>query len=111
MCNSHLCHFCFSSSFKSNYCEVRELTVNILFICCSFQDLDLRCEELIKDEFGAECNFDVHDAIKKLEKLSIVHRVNLIQFFVMLKYLLTIRHIFKPPDVLDEKWLHLLFGI
>nr|CAB3462061.1 unnamed protein product [Digitaria exilis] len=48
-------------------------------------DLDLRCEELIKDEFGAECNFDVHDAIKKLEKLSIVHRVNLTQFFVMLK--------------------------
>jgi len=38
------------------------------------QDLDLRCEELIKEEFGAECNFDVHDAIKKLEKLSIVHR-------------------------------------
>lgn len=81
--------------FKS---EIRELALNFVFICCSLQDLDLRCEELIKDEFGAECNFDVHDAIKKLEKLSIVHRVNL-------------RHTFKPPDVLDEKWLHLLYRI
>jgi hypothetical protein len=48
-----------------------------LHFFCSYQDLDLRCEELIKEEFGADCNFDVHDAIKKLEKLSIVHRVNL----------------------------------
>ncbi|GJM95678.1 hypothetical protein PR202_ga12449 [Eleusine coracana subsp. coracana] len=45
-----------------------------LFICCCFKDLDIRCEELIKEEFGAECNFDVHDAVKKLEKLGIVHR-------------------------------------
>jgi hypothetical protein len=42
------------------------------------QDLDLRCEELIKEEFGAECNFDVRDAVKKLERLGIVHRVNLL---------------------------------
>uniref|UniRef100_A0A453K4Z0 Uncharacterized protein n=1 Tax=Aegilops tauschii subsp. strangulata TaxID=200361 RepID=A0A453K4Z0_AEGTS len=40
----------------------------------TIQDLDLHCEELIKEEFGAECNFDVHDAVKKLEKLGIVHR-------------------------------------
>jgi hypothetical protein len=60
---------------------------------CSNQDLDLRCEELIKDEFGAECNFDVHDAIQKLEKLSIVHRVHLSHFFYILKYTLrTIPH-------------------
>jgi hypothetical protein len=42
----------------------------------SFQDLDLRCEQLIKEEFGVECNFDVVDAVKKLEKLGIVSRVS-----------------------------------
>ncbi|KAL6986762.1 hypothetical protein U1Q18_012637 [Sarracenia purpurea var. burkii] len=36
------------------------------------QDLDLRCEELIKEEFGETCNFDVVDAVQKLEKLGIV---------------------------------------
>ena len=55
--------------------------LHIFNFFCSYQDLDLRSEELIKEEFGAECNFDVHDAIKKLEKLSIVHRVNLNWFF------------------------------
>ncbi|WVZ51437.1 hypothetical protein U9M48_002585 [Paspalum notatum var. saurae] len=38
------------------------------------EDLDLRCEQLIKEEFGIECNFDVVDAVKKLEKLGIVSR-------------------------------------
>nr|CAB3489914.1 unnamed protein product [Digitaria exilis] len=40
----------------------------------TIQDLDLRCEQLIKEEFGVECNFDVVDAVKKLEKLGIVSR-------------------------------------
>ena len=40
------------------------------------QDIDLRCEQLIKEEFGVECNFDVVDAVKKLEKLGIVSRVS-----------------------------------
>lgn len=47
---------------------------SILFTC-SLQDLDLRCEQLIKEEFGVECNFDVDDAVKKLEKFGIVSRV------------------------------------
>ncbi|CAJ1787164.1 unnamed protein product [Sphenostylis stenocarpa] len=38
------------------------------------QDLDQWCEELIKEEFGEECNFDVDDAVEKLEKLGIVTR-------------------------------------
>lgn len=42
------------------------------------QDLDLRCEELIKEEFGVSCNFDVDDAVQKLEKLGIVTRVRLV---------------------------------
>ncbi|KAK9272815.1 hypothetical protein L1049_003193 [Liquidambar formosana] len=36
------------------------------------KDLDSRCELLIKEEFGESCNFDVDDAVQKLEKLSIV---------------------------------------
>lgn len=58
--------------------EVKEVIICYYILMeqgkATVQDLDLRCEELIKDEFGAECNFDVHDAIQKLEKLSIVHR-------------------------------------
>ncbi|CAN6347680.1 unnamed protein product [Urochloa humidicola] len=58
--------------------EVKEVIICYYILMeqgkATVQDLDLRCEELIKEEFGAECNFDVHDAIKKLEKLSIVHR-------------------------------------
>lgn len=50
----------------------------ILMYLSSFQDLDLRCEQLIKEEFGMECNFDVVDAVKKLEKLGIVSRVSFI---------------------------------
>ncbi|XP_047150870.1 uncharacterized protein LOC124822842 [Vigna umbellata] len=38
------------------------------------QDLDQWCEELIKEEFGEDCNFDVDDAVEKLEKLGIVNR-------------------------------------
>ncbi|AQK39746.1 aminopeptidase [Zea mays] len=58
--------------------EVKEVIICYYILMeqgkATIQDLDLRCEELIKEEFGADCNFDVHDAIKKLEKLSIVHR-------------------------------------
>lgn len=39
------------------------------------QDLDRDCEELIEEEFGGKCNFDVEDAVQKLEKLGIVSRV------------------------------------
>ncbi|KAL0344198.1 UNVERIFIED_CONTAM: hypothetical protein Sangu_1307200 [Sesamum angustifolium] len=38
------------------------------------EDLDRQCEELIRDEFGQNCNFDVDDAVDKLEKLGIVCR-------------------------------------
>lgn len=33
------------------------------------------CEELIKKEFNESCNFDVDDAVQKLEKLGIVAQV------------------------------------
>ena len=32
-------------------------------------DLDIRCEELIQEEFGMKCNFEVLDAVQKLERL------------------------------------------
>ncbi|KAB2610055.1 hypothetical protein D8674_018087 [Pyrus ussuriensis x Pyrus communis] len=37
-------------------------------------DLDKWCEELIKEQFNDDCNFDVDDAVQKLEKLGIVTR-------------------------------------
>ncbi|KAK6256182.1 hypothetical protein SCA6_017487 [Theobroma cacao] len=40
-------------------------------------DLDLLCEQLIKEKFGDDCNFDVDDAIRKLEKLGIVSQDNI----------------------------------
>ncbi|KAK1566959.1 hypothetical protein Q3G72_006628 [Acer saccharum] len=36
------------------------------------QELDQHCEEFIKQAFGESCNFDVDDAIQKLQKLKIV---------------------------------------
>ncbi|KAG2594029.1 uncharacterized protein LOC120672426 [Panicum virgatum] len=37
-------------------------------------DLDLQCEELIQEEFGLQCNFEVMDAVQKLERLGIITR-------------------------------------
>ncbi|XP_003577515.2 uncharacterized protein LOC100830251 [Brachypodium distachyon] len=58
--------------------EVKEIIVSYYILMeqgkATIQDLDLRCEQLIKEEFGVECNFDVVDAVKKLEKLGIVSR-------------------------------------
>lgn len=56
-----------------------------LLYLSSFQDLDSRCEQLIKEEFGMECNFDVVDAVKKLEKLGIVSRVSYISIHKTIK--------------------------
>ncbi|KAL9323794.1 hypothetical protein ACSQ67_008651 [Phaseolus vulgaris] len=36
------------------------------------EELDQWCEDLIREEFGERCNFDVDDAVQKLEKLGIV---------------------------------------
>lgn len=58
--------------------EVKEVIISFFILMeqgkASLQDLDLRCEELIKEEFGEDCNFDVDDAVLKLEKLGIVSR-------------------------------------
>ncbi|CAM0908115.1 unnamed protein product [Alopecurus aequalis] len=58
--------------------EVKEVIVSYYILMeqgeATIQDLDLRCKQLIEEEFGVECNFDVVDAVKKLEKLGIVSR-------------------------------------
>ncbi|XP_006662966.1 uncharacterized protein LOC102700471 [Oryza brachyantha] len=58
--------------------EVKEVIVSYYILMeqgkATVQELDSRCEQLIKEEFGVECNFDVVDAVKKLEKLGIVSR-------------------------------------
>lgn len=53
------------------------------------QDLDQLCEELIREEFRETCNFDVDDAIEKLEKLGIVTRVR----FPFLNYIIIFHHL------------------
>uniref|UniRef100_A0A0A8XZS1 Uncharacterized protein n=1 Tax=Arundo donax TaxID=35708 RepID=A0A0A8XZS1_ARUDO len=52
--------------------EVKEVIISYYILMeqgkATEQDLDLCCEELIKEEFDAECNFDVHDAVKKVRE-------------------------------------------
>ncbi|XP_022983322.1 uncharacterized protein LOC111481938 [Cucurbita maxima] len=58
--------------------EVKEVIISFFILMeqgkATLEDLDLRCEELIKEEFGEDCNFEVDDAVHKLEKLGIVSR-------------------------------------
>ncbi|KAG9447277.1 hypothetical protein H6P81_013405 [Aristolochia fimbriata] len=58
--------------------EVKEVIISFFILMeqgkATLNDLDLRCEELILEEFGEKCNFDVVDAVQKLEKLGIVSR-------------------------------------
>ncbi|XP_057445818.1 uncharacterized protein LOC130737960 isoform X2 [Lotus japonicus] len=58
--------------------EVKEVIVSFFILMeqgkATRQDLDQKCEELIREEFNLSCNFDVDDAIEKLEKLGIVTR-------------------------------------
>ncbi|XP_052303068.1 uncharacterized protein LOC7466307 isoform X2 [Populus trichocarpa] len=61
--------------------EVKEVIMSFFILMeqgkATRQDLDLRCEQLIKEEFDESCNFDVDDAVEKLEKLGIVARDSL----------------------------------
>ncbi|VFQ96648.1 unnamed protein product [Cuscuta campestris] len=58
--------------------EVKEVIVSFFVLMehgkFNRQGLDQRCEELIKEKFNESCNFDVDDAIQKLEKLGIVYK-------------------------------------
>ncbi|RDX63396.1 hypothetical protein CR513_58181, partial [Mucuna pruriens] len=56
--------------------EVKEVIISFFILMeqgkANRQELDRWCEELIREEFGENCNFDVDDAVQKLEKLGIV---------------------------------------
>ncbi|XP_058773327.1 uncharacterized protein LOC131647458 [Vicia villosa] len=58
--------------------EVKEVVISFFFLMeqgkATRQELDQGCEELIREEFNESCNFDVDDAVHKLEKLGIVTR-------------------------------------
>ncbi|KAL6509131.1 hypothetical protein OROGR_022441 [Orobanche gracilis] len=58
--------------------EVKEVIISFFILMeqgkATREDLDQQCEELIREEFGERCNFDVDDAVYKLEKLGIVSR-------------------------------------
>ncbi|CAN4117643.1 unnamed protein product [Withania somnifera] len=58
--------------------EVKEVIISYFILLeqgkTTLLDLDTRCEELIKERFGVSCNFDVDDAVQKLEKLGIVSK-------------------------------------
>ncbi|XP_041003656.1 uncharacterized protein LOC121249064 isoform X2 [Juglans microcarpa x Juglans regia] len=58
--------------------EVKEVIISFFVLMekgkATRQELDLWCEELIKEEFCESCNFDVDDAVQKLEKLGIIAR-------------------------------------
>lgn len=61
--------------------EVKEVIISLFILMeqgkTTIEDLDYRCEELLKSEFGEKCNFDVVDAVNKLERLGIVFRDSL----------------------------------
>ncbi|XP_023531168.1 uncharacterized protein LOC111793495 [Cucurbita pepo subsp. pepo] len=65
--------------------EVKEVIISFFILMeqgkATLADLDLRCEELIKEEFGERCNFEVDDAVQKLEKLGIVSRDTIGRYF------------------------------
>ncbi|XP_065867065.1 uncharacterized protein [Euphorbia lathyris] len=65
--------------------EVKEVIISFFILMeqgkATKQDLDLQCEQLIQEEFGESCNFDVDDAVHKLEKLGIVARDTLGRYY------------------------------
>ncbi|KAG0498397.1 hypothetical protein HPP92_003088 [Vanilla planifolia] len=67
--------------------EVKEVIISYFILMeqgkATMEDLDLRCEELIKEEFGEKCDFEVHDAVQKLEKLGIVVRDSVGRIFCL----------------------------
>ncbi|KAG6499625.1 hypothetical protein ZIOFF_039415 [Zingiber officinale] len=58
--------------------EVKEVIISYFILMeqgkMPIDDLDNQCEQLIKEEFSEECNFEVEDAVQKLEKLGLVAR-------------------------------------
>jgi hypothetical protein len=74
-----LCSQLFSSLwFLNSDVQVKEIIISYYILMengkATIEDLDLQCEELIQEEFGLQCNFEVMDAVQKLERLGIITR-------------------------------------
>ncbi|XP_042969293.1 uncharacterized protein LOC122302216 isoform X5 [Carya illinoinensis] len=73
-----LLHLCDDVIQQEVSCKVKEVIISFFVLMekgkATRQELDLWCEELIKEEFCESCNFDVDDAVYKLEKLGIIAR-------------------------------------
>ncbi|CAL9776963.1 unnamed protein product [Musa acuminata subsp. burmannicoides] len=58
--------------------EVKEVIISYFILMeqgkLTIKDLDHKCEELIREQFHEDINFEVEDAVRKLEKLGIVAR-------------------------------------
>lgn len=58
--------------------EVKEVIISFFILMeqgkATLNDLDIQCEELINEEFGGNCDFDVEDAVQKLERMGVVGR-------------------------------------
>ncbi|XP_039025939.1 uncharacterized protein LOC120159420 [Hibiscus syriacus] len=58
--------------------EVKEVIIAFFILMeqgkATSKELDQRCEDLLQEEFGESCNFDVDDALAKLEKLKVVNK-------------------------------------
>ncbi|KAL2939525.1 Ketol-acid reductoisomerase (NADP(+)) [Bienertia sinuspersici] len=67
--------------------EVKEVILSFFILMeqgkSTREDLDNHCEELIKEEFGETCDFDVDDALQKLEKLGIITRDSIGRYFTV----------------------------
>eukprot|EP00246_Nothoceros_aenigmaticus_P003326 TRINITY_DN14419_c0_g1_i1.p1 TRINITY_DN14419_c0_g1~~TRINITY_DN14419_c0_g1_i1.p1 ORF type:complete len:487 (+),score=87.98 TRINITY_DN14419_c0_g1_i1:55-1515(+) len=61
--------------------EVKEVIVAYFVLMtqgkATVRDLDLRCEQLMLEEFSEKCDFEVEDAVQKMDKLGIVTRDSL----------------------------------
>ncbi|TYI05322.1 hypothetical protein ES332_A10G080100v1 [Gossypium tomentosum] len=58
--------------------EVKEVIIAFFILMeqgkATAKELDQRCEDLLREEFGESCNFDVDDALAKLEKLKVISK-------------------------------------
>jgi predicted DsbA family dithiol-disulfide isomerase len=61
-----------SESVQSFEMDRETMAMELLF---GLQELDEQCEELLEEEFQEKTNFEVSDALQKLEKLSIISKV------------------------------------
>ncbi|URE39746.1 hypothetical protein MUK42_06236 [Musa troglodytarum] len=65
--------------------EVKEVIISYFILMeqgkLTIKDLDHKCEELIREQFHEDINFEVKDAVRKLEKLGIVARDSIARIY------------------------------